>query len=396
MDIKDRIKQLSGKYAKDIIALRRNLHENPELSYKEYDTSKLIYRKLKDLKLRSVRIVTSTGVVALLEGNQKKAKVCVGLRADLDALPITEETGLPYSSKRPGIMHACGHDGHASMLYGVALILNEIKDEMNGYVKFIFQPAEEKNPGGASALTKAGVLANPKVNMIFGQHVIVNKPAGSFGFCPGVMMASQDEIYITIIGRSAHGAKPQNSIDPIIIASQVILSLQSIVSRNTDPYEPVVVTIGKIEGGTTTNIIPAEVKLSGTVRTLNEKIRKRVLKLIEKTVKGITSSAGAGYKLDISPGYPELTNDEEITRFAEKAAVEFAGRKNVFKAERFMAAEDFSYYLKQTRGTFYRIGVGNTSDIHTPKIIIDESALPVGAGFMAYLAWKYLNSGQNF
>jgi amidohydrolase len=316
----------------------------------------------------------------------------VALRADIDALPIHEKTGLPFASKNPGKMHACGHDAHTAMLFGAAKILCELKKQLNGKVKFIFQPAEEKNPGGASVLIKHGVLINPKVDAVFGQHIIVNKPAGSLGFYPGVMMASQDELYITITGKSGHGAVPHAAIDPIVIASQFILALQTIVSRNTNPYDPIVITIGKFEGGSATNIIPAEVKLEGTIRTLNEKLRKKSLNLINNTLKGITSAAGAKYKFEISPGYPELVNDERITNFARKSALEYSGRKNVFKAESFMGAEDFAYYLKKIPGTFYRIGVGNTTDIHTPEININEKALSEGAGFMAYLAWKYLNS----
>jgi amidohydrolase len=388
MDIKNKIKELANKYTGQIIDLRRQIHQNPEIAFQEYETSNLIYNKLKELKLKKVSKISKTGVVALL--NDKNSK-CVALRADLDALPIHENTGLPFASKNPGIMHACGHDAHTAMLYGTSLILADINDTLNGNVKFIFQPAEEKNPGGASILVKEGILEKPKVNAIFGQHVIVDKPTGNLGFFPGVMMASQDELYITIIGKSGHGAKPHMTVDPIVIASHVILSLQSIVSRNTSPYDPLVITIGKIEGGSATNIIPAEVKLSGTIRTLNEGLRKKSLKLIERTLKGITSSAGAKYKFEISPGYPELINDEDLTNFASESASEFIGKKNVFEAERLMGAEDFAFYLKKIPGTFYRIGVGNTTDIHTPTINLDESSLATGAGFMAYLAWKYLN-----
>lgn len=390
MNIKSEIKRLSQKFEKDVIALRREIHQNPELAFNEFETSKLIYEKLSKIKLDSLKKVTETGVVGLIKNKNGSSK-CVGLRADIDALPILENTGLPFASKNPGVMHACGHDAHTSMLYGAALILNELKNELNGSVKLIFQPAEEKNPGGASIMVKEGVLNNPKVDAIFGQHVIVDKPAGSLGFCPGVMMASQDELYITIYGKQAHGAKPHLAIDPIVVASQVILGLQTIVSRNTSPYDPIVITIGKIEGGTATNIIPSEVKMMGTIRTLNEKLRKKSLKLIERTIKGITSAAGADYKFSISPGYPELINDDKLTDFAANSAMEFAGNKNVFEAEKLMGAEDFAFYLKKIPGTFYRIGVGNTSDIHTPTINLDEKALSVGAGFMAYLAWDYLN-----
>jgi amidohydrolase len=388
MDVINQIKKLSGRYTKDIIDLRREIHRNPELSFKEFEISKLIYKKLKSLKLDSVQKIGGTGVSSVLNGSS--GRKCAGLRADLDALPILENTGLSFTSRNRGVMHACGHDAHSAMLYGAALILSDLKKDLNGKVKFIFQPGEEKNPGGASILIKNGVLENPKVDAIFGQHIIAGKPAGSFGFCPGAMMASQDELYITIKGKTGHGAKPHTTIDPIVTASQFILALQTIVSRITNPYEPIVITIGKIEGGSATNIIPGEVKLSGTIRTLNEKLRKKSLALIDRTLKGITSSAGAKYKFEISPGYPELINNDKLTAFAENAAKEFCGKKNVFKAERFMGAEDFAFYLKKVPGTFYRIGIGSTTDIHTPTMNLDESALPKGAGFMAYLAWSYL------
>lgn len=390
MDIKSEIKKLSKKYTDEIISLRRKIHQNPELAFHEFETSKLIFSSLNKLSLDSVKKIGGTGVVGLLNGKQKGK--CIALRADIDALPIYEKTGLSFASKIPGKMHACGHDAHTAMVYGAAKILCGLKKQVNGKIKFIFQPAEEKNPGGASVLIKKGVLKNPNVDAIFGQHIVVNKPAGSFGFYPGVMMASQDELYITITGKSGHGAVPHAAIDPIVIASQFVLALQTIVSRNTNPYDPLVITIGKIEGGSATNIIPAEVKLSGTIRTLNEKLRKKSLILIENTLKGITSASGAKHKFEISPGYPELVNDDKITEFARKAAVEFSGKQNVFKAESFMGAEDFAYYLKKLPGTFYRIGVGNTSDIHTPTLKLDEKALGTGAGFMAYLAIKYLNS----
>jgi amidohydrolase len=390
MDVINQIKKLSGKYTKDIINLRRDIHQNPELSFKEFETSKLIYKKLKSLKLDNVQKIGGTGVTAFLSGS--RGRKCVGLRADLDALPILENTGLPFSSKNRGVMHACGHDAHSAMLYGAALILSDMRKDLNGKVKFIFQPGEEKNPGGASILIKNGILENPKVDAIFGQHIITGKPAGSLGFCPGAMMASQDELYITITGKTGHGAKPHTTIDPIVTASQFVLALQTIVSRITNPYEPIVITIGKIEGGSATNIIPAEVRLAGTIRTLNEKLRKKSLTLIDRTLKGITASAGANYKFEISPGYPELINHEKLTAFAENAANEFNGKKNVFKAERFMGAEDFAFYLKKVPGTFYWIGIGSTSDIHTPTMKLDESVLPIGAGFLAYLAWSYLKN----
>jgi amidohydrolase len=390
LDILDKIRASSKHYAHDIIKIRRLIHQYPELSFQEFKTSKYIYETLKSLKLDSVIKFPPTGVVALLNYDGSSHKKCVGLRADIDALPLTERTDLPFESKNPGIMHACGHDAHTAMLLGAAMILSDLIKELTGCVKFIFQPGEEKNPGGASILIKHGVLKNPGVDVIFGQHLLPNITAGKFGFCPGIMMASQDEIYITVIGKSGHASQPHKAIDPIVVASQVVLAIQNISSRYTNPYEPLTISIGKIEGGSATNIIPQEVKLSGTVRALNSKHRKKTLGLIERTVKGITSSAGAKYKFEISHGYPELVNDKNITSFSSTAAVEYAGAKNVFISEKMMTAEDFSYYLKRIPGTFYWIGAGNTTGLHTPTLNIDESILPYGAGFMAYLAWKYL------
>ncbi len=387
MDIKDKIKKLSVKHAKELIDLRRTIHSNPEVAYNEFETTKLLYKKLKNKGFDKVSRITDTGLYALLNG--KKGK-CVAIRADIDALPIQETTGLKFTSKNKGIMHACGHDAHSAMVYGAALILKELKSELKGSVKFIFQPAEEKNPGGASILIKNGILSNPKVDAIFGQHILPGIPAGKVGFYPGVMLASQDELFITIKGKAGHGARPQTTIDPIVIASQVILALQTIVSRNTDPYEPIVITIGKISGGTINNVIPEKVELAGTIRTINEKLRKSTIKLIDRTIKGICQSAGAKYEFHISPGYPELNNSVKETAFAEKSAIEFLGKENIFKGERFMFAEDFAFYLNKCPGSFYWIGAGNTSGLHTSTLNPDEKLISQGAAFMAFLAFNYL------
>ena len=388
-NIKYRIKKLAAEYSSELIALRRDIHRNPEVAFNEFETTELILNRLKQKGIKNVKRITKTGLYAVINGN-KKGK-CAALRADIDALPIQENTGLKFASKNPGIMHACGHDSHSAMVFGAALILNGLRNELNGSVKLIFQPAEEKNPGGASVLIKNGILKNPKVDVIFGQHILPGKPAGKVGFYPGVMMASQDEIYITIKGKAGHGAKPQSAIDPIVIASQVVLALQTIVSRNTDPYEPIVITIGKFSGGTINNVIPDKVELAGTVRTLNEKLRKSTLKLIERTIKGICSSAGAGFEFKISPGYPELVNTSAETAFAENAAKEFLGKENVFPGEKFMFAEDFAYYLKKCPGSFYWIGAGNTSGLHTSTLNLDEKLISQGAAFMAYLAISWLD-----
>lgn len=386
-----KIRSLSEKFSKRIISFRRHLHKHPELSFQEYRTTEFITAKLSDLNLDSIKHPYETGVVGLMKNGRGK---CVALRADIDALPIEEKTGLPFSSVNSGVMHACGHDAHSAMLYGAALILNEIRQHLKGSVKFIFQPAEEKNPGGASILIKKGVLTNPEVDAIFGQHVLPGKPAGKVGFYKGVMMASQDEIYITIKGKSGHAAKPHSASDPVTISAEFISSLQTIASRNINPYEPVVISICSIHGGSATNVIPGEVHLSGTVRALNGSVRKKIHSLIEQRLKGITSAHNATYSFKISEGYPELINSVRETEFAESCAHDFFGKKNIFKGKRYMFAEDFSFYLEKVSGTFYWIGAGNTTGLHTPTINIDEKILPSGAAFMAYLAYSYLSSAK--
>jgi amidohydrolase len=388
-DIINIIKKLSLQFSDDMISFRRMIHQYPELSFQEYNTCKFIFKTLKKKKFNNFKIIGNTGIYGLINSNKRK---CVALRADIDALPIKEETNLPFSSKNTGIMHACGHDAHSAMLYGAILILNEIKNKLNGSVKYIFQPAEEKNPGGASILIKEGVLLNPKVDAIFGQHILPNKPAGTFGFYPGTMMASQDELYITVIGKPGHGAKPHTAIDPIVVSSQIILALQNIVSRFNNPFEPLVITIGKFSAGTINNVIPENAELAGTVRTLNEQQRKKVLSLIEQTIKGICNSAGAKYIFKVSKGYPELINSDIETKFAENSAIEFFGKQKVYKSNRYMFAEDFAYYLKKCPGSFYWIGAGKTTELHTSALNLDEKIIPIGASFMAFLAWNYLNN----
>lgn len=375
-----------------MVSIRRKLHRYPELSFKEFKTTKLLESAVSKLKPDKIIRITETGLVVLINGRSNDR--CVAIRADIDALPVEEKTGLSFTSRNHGVMHACGHDFHSAMLYGAACILSEIRSELKGSVKLIFQPGEEKNPGGASLMIKKGVLKNPKVDAIFGQHILPGRKAGSVGFYNGVMMASQDELYITIKGKSGHAAKPESVIDPIVIAAQFINLLQTIISRKTNPYESIVISICSIHGGSATNVIPDEVKLSGTLRTLNEALRIKTLKEIETLLKGLTISQGASFEFEISSGYPELVNHPAETLFAESTAFEYMGKNNVFKGERFMYAEDFAYYLKEIPGSFYWIGAGNTTGLHTPTLNPDEKLLPEGAGFMAYLVWKYLNEDR--
>lgn len=392
-NITDRIKQLADKYYDDVVTLRRTIHANPELAFEENETSKLVATTLEKYGVEVRRGVAKTGVVGTIRG-KNKGKV-IALRGDMDALPILEATGLPFASKNSGKMHACGHDAHTSIGLGAAMILSELKDELNGEVRFLFQPSEERVPGGAPFMIEDGALDG--VDEIYGLHVIAQNDAGTVGFFPGEMMASADELYFTIKGKSGHGARPQYAIDPIVTSAQVITALQTLVSRNLDPFSQGVITIGSIHGGFAPNIIPEEVKLVGTVRAMTKEWRDYAHKRIVEIVEGICAANGATCDILIDKGYPVLNNHPEQTMFADEAARELFGSDRVFKAERLMGAEDFAYYLEKVPGTFYRLGIRNekmgiTADIHNDHFTIDEEALRTGIAMQAYLAVKALGN----
>jgi amidohydrolase len=395
--IREKIFHLAEKYFPKMVSIRRKIHQYPELAFEEYKTSKLVAQTLKSLGLKVQTGIAKTGVVALLEGKGKNSgdiKV-VALRADMDALPIQEQTNLPFASKVPGKMHACGHDSHTAMVLGSAMILKELQSELNGIVKFIFQPSEEKNPGGASLMIKDGVLNDPKVDFIFGLHVRPDSDPGTVFIKEGPLMASSDEIYIKIKGKGGHGARPHFTIDPIVIASETVIALQKITSRFFDPIEPRVLTIGSIHAGTATNIIPDEVVISGTLRTMNEEWREKAWEMIERIVKGITSTYGASYELKISKGYPVLINDKKATEFVRQKAIELLGKSKVFEAKPVMGAEDFAYYLQKVPGCFIWLGAGRKNskyDIHSSKFTIDENAMKYGSSLLAYLAYSALSN----
>lgn len=390
----DRIKKLSKQYAQEVIGWRRHLHANPELSYKEFNTAKLVSSQLKSFGLHPTEGVAGTGVVVLIEGKNPTSKA-VALRADMDALPIQELGESEYKSKNAGVMHACGHDVHTSSLLGTAKILSEVKNEFEGSVKLIFQPGEEKNPGGASLMIAEGVLENPKPLSIIGQHVMPLVPVGKVGFREGMYMASSDEIYLRVIGKGGHGAAPELTVDPVVIASHIIIGLQQIISRNASPKQPTVLTFGKILAEGATNIIPDEVKISGTFRALNEKWREEGLQKIKKMAEGIAESMGAKCEVKISRGYPYLENNPELTRRIRHAAEEYLGKENVVDIELTLGSEDFAYYSHQVPASFYRLGTRNeskgiTSYVHTPTFDIDEDALGISTGLMAWMAIREL------
>lgn len=384
----DKIKKLAKEYSSEFIEIRHHLHANPELSYQEFETSKFIQNKLSEFGI-PYEIKATTGVVGLIKGKNPESRV-FAIRADIDALPILEENDVPYKSTRKGVMHACGHDVHTTCLLGTAKILNALKNEWEGTIKLIFQPGEEKNPGGASYMIKEGVLENPKPSGIVAMHVHTGMPVGKTSFRSGKVMASADELYFTIKGKGGHAASPHLCVDPIFIASHLIISLQQVVSRNSNPFNPSVLSITSFQGGAATNVIPNEVKLMGTFRAMDEKWRAEAHQLIEKISKELVHSMGGEIDLHIDKGYPAVVNNDELNESVKNAAAEFLGPDNVQETELRMGAEDFGYYAQQIPACFYRVGVMNkekgiTSGVHTPTFNIDENAIEVGMGLMAWL-----------
>lgn len=386
--IKERIQQAAAKYATEFIEVRHHLHANPELSYQEFETSAFVQKKLAEFGI-PFEVKATTGVVGLIKGKNPDKSI-TALRADMDALPIIEENDVPYKSKNPGVMHACGHDVHTTCLLGAAKILNELKNDWEGTVKLIFQPGEEKNPGGASLLIKEAVLENPKPEKIFALHVHPGLEVGRLSFRNGMVMASADEIYITIKSKGGHAAAPQFTADTILIASHLIISLQQIVSRNNSPFNPSVLSITSFQGGNTTNVIPSEVKLMGTFRAMNEEWRFKAHELIKKQTIELVAAMGAEAIIHIDVGYPFVLNNEALGNETIKKAGEYVGEANVEETELRMGAEDFAYYSHQIPACFFRLGAGNkakgiTSGVHTPTFNIDERAIEIGMGMMAWI-----------
>jgi amidohydrolase len=384
----EKIKALAKQYAAEFIEVRHYLHAHPELSYKEYETSKFVAGKLESYGI-PYEIKAVTGVIGIIEGKNPATRI-VALRADMDALPIQEENDVPYKSVNAGVMHACGHDVHTTCLLGAAKILSQTKDSWDGTVKLIFQPGEEKNPGGASILIKEGVLQNPAPQSIFGMHVNPQLEIGKLSFRGGKVMASADEIYITIKGKGGHAAAPHTTTDTILVASQIVVSLQQIISRNNNPLSPSVLSITSFQGGFTTNVIPTEVKLMGTFRAMDEEWRFRAHDLIRRQVTELAHAMGADADIKIDVGYPVVFNNEKLSLRAREIGESFMGSNNVEETEMRMGAEDFGYYCQEIPGCFFRLGTRNTlkgitSGVHTPKFNIDESAIETGIGIMATL-----------
>jgi amidohydrolase len=394
-NLKDQIKHLSSEYFEEIRAIRRHLHQHPELSCEEFKTADFICKKLDEYGITYVKGVAETGIVGIINGLNPESKN-VALRADMDALPIHEENAVEYKSLSASKMHACGHDVHMASLLGTARILNKIRERFEGSVKLIFQPSEETFPGGALRMIREGVLKNPEPIAVIGQHVINTVDAGKVGLKAGPYMASTDEIYLTVNGKGGHAATPEQVIDPILIASHIIVALQQIVSRNANPIIPTVVSFGKISGDGRTNIIPARVTLEGTVRTYDESWRKSIHEKITHMASSIASAMGGSCDVRISHGYPFLENDVNLTSEIRNWSVEYLGEKNVVDIDARMTSEDFAYFANEVPSCLYRLGIRNeekgiVSNLHTNTFDVDEHCLRTGIGLMAWIAINRLN-----
>lgn len=393
--LKKKIQHLAKDFHTDVVAIRRHLHQHPELSYQEEQTGRYIAAQLEAMGIPFEHGIAENGVVGLIRGRNDSRKV-VALRADIDALPITEANEVPYKSTKEGIMHACGHDVHTSSLLGAARILHTLKDEFDGTIKLIFQPAEERLPGGASIMIREGVLENPRPESIIGQHVHPPLEVGKIGMKAGQYMASADELYVTVKGKGGHGALPMDCIDPVVITAHIITALQQIVSRNADPGTPSVLTFGHIAStGGATNVIPNEVKLQGTFRTMNETWRFGAHQRMKKMAESIAEGMGGSCEFDIQVGYPVLHNHEALTEKTRARAEAYLGKENVVDLPIRMTAEDFAYYSQEMPACFYRLGTGNpakgiTSPIHTNTFDVDEDCLALSTGLMAWLALQEL------
>lgn len=396
--LKKEIQQYSKKYLNEIINIRRQLHAYPELAFEEFKTGDIICEALDKEKISYKRGIAKTGIVALIKG-KKPGNKTVGLRADMDALQINEKNNLDFSSRHEGIMHACGHDIHMASLIGCAKILNNIKNHFGGNIKIIFQPSEEKYPGGAIVMIKEGVLKNPKVDCMIGQHVHPSINTGKIGLKYGKSMASTDEIYITVKGKGGHSATPEMNIDPVVVASHIIINLQDIVSRMATPTIPTVLSFGRIFGNGKTNIIPDEVFIEGTLRTVDEAWRQKAHENITQIATNTAAAFGAGANVFIDEGYPFLFNDERLTHRVEHYAENYLGKKNVEEIDLRMTAEDFAYFSHTIPSCFYRLGIKEPKkkeiyNIHTSAFSVDEKSLETGMGLMAWVAINELGAKE--
>lgn len=394
MDFKEKIEKLAEKFFQETIEIRRHIHQNPELSFQEYETSKYVCNKLDEWNILYKNNIVSTGIVAFIKGKNPGKKL-IALRADMDALPIKEDNDFPYKSVNEGVMHACGHDVHTASLLGAARILKELETEFEGTVMLIFQPGEEKLPGGARLMLEEGIFNDRKPDMVIAQHVQPNLDAGIVGFRPGMYMASCDELFITVKGKGGHGAMPHQINDTVLASAHLIVALQQVVSRFAEASVPSVLSIGKVIANGATNVIPGEVYMEGTFRTMNEPWRVKAHEKMSNLAKGLMEGMGCEVDFRIEKGYPVLINDERTTTKASKLAKEYLGDNHVIDLDLRMTAEDFSYFTQLYPCTFYRLGVntkgGVSAPLHSSKFDVDEQSLKSGIGLMAWLAASFLN-----
>ncbi len=392
--MQNKIIRIRDQIFNEIKEIRRHIHKNPELSFKEEKTSRFICDKLDEYGIEYKTGLIDTGVLGSIEGNSPDGRI-VALRADMDALPVDESTNLPFKSVHKGVMHACGHDIHMACLLGAAKILNEIKADFNGKVKLVFQPGEEKLPGGAHMMLEEGLFGDEHPDVVIAQHVDPSIEAGKAGFRSGKYMASADEIYITVKGRGGHAAMPEKIDDSVLAASNMIVELQQVVSRFAPPYVPTVLSFGKIIADGATNVIPNTVKIEGTFRTMNEDWREQAHKLIERIVKKCAEGAGLSVDVKIVKGYPCLINDVKITEYAKQFACDYLGEQNITPIDMQMLAEDFAYFSQIFPSTMYRLGVKGSGEkeaktLHSPEFVADEEAIRVGIGLLSWLAISFL------
>ncbi len=389
----DKIKKLSNELFEEIRSVRQHIHKHPELSFKEEKTSLFIQQKLDDAGIEYNTGIVGTGIVGTINGKSTNGRI-IALRADMDALPVKEINKLPYKSVHNGVMHACGHDVHMACLLGAARILNMLKSEFNGKVKLVFQPGEEKLPGGGHLMLKEGLFGNDIPDIVIAQHVDPSIDAGKAGFRPGKYMASADEIYITIEGKGGHAAMPDQVDDTVVAASKAIIALQQVVSRHAPAAVPTVLSFGKVDANGATNILPDKVKIEGTLRTMDNQWREEAHKLIKRIVKHTAESDGLNADVKIIKGYPCLVNDVKITEYAKLYGCDYLGNDNVANIDLQMLAEDFAYFSQTYPSTMYRLGVKNKNDkvknLHSPDFDVNEEAIQTGMGLMAFLAMSFL------
>ena len=392
--MKAKIQKLTTKYFDNVVDCYHQLHSHPELSFEEYETSRFIQNELTKTGIPFRAGIAGTGILGKIEGRNPHKKV-IALRADMDALPVCELVDIPWKSQNENVMHACGHDAHVSCLLGAAAILNELKNDFEGTVLLIFQPGEEKAPGGARLMLEDGIFNDIEPELIVAQHVSVDYPTGTMGFLSGMIMASADEIHVKVHGKGGHGALPHLCNDTVLATAQTLVALQQVRSRLCHPLTPMVLTFGKFVAAGAQNIIPHEVLLSGTLRTVDEKWRKEAKEHIRRIITETCAAYGCTAEIDMPDGYPCVINNEEITNKAREFASEWVGEDNIRQLEMRMTGEDFAFFTQKYPSTFFRFGVkgeinANSGGLHSADFRINEKALETGIGGMAWLAWKFL------